>query len=103
LIVRNESSISATLYAAGILIKTRSTIANKILARILAFHPLTAQYATADPIRLKLELRFIEKNIRILLGNVLKYVISLAEFDMLLIGIGRRILQANMVQGFSSI
>ncbi|KAK9325095.1 hypothetical protein V1517DRAFT_315366 [Lipomyces orientalis] len=67
-----EPSISATLYAAGILIKSRSTIANKILTRMLAFDPLTAQYATSDPMRLKLELRFIEKNLRIVLGNVVK-------------------------------
>ncbi|KAK7204995.1 hypothetical protein BZA70DRAFT_278821 [Myxozyma melibiosi] len=68
----NESILSATLYALGVLLKTRSTTVNKILTRILSFDPLSADYATTNPAKLKLELRCIEKNLRILLGNMMK-------------------------------
>ncbi|KAK9461347.1 uncharacterized protein V1516DRAFT_675702 [Lipomyces oligophaga] len=68
----NESIISATLYSVGVLMRSRSSIVNKILSRILAFDPLTAGYDTTEPSKLRLQIRFIEKNLRILLGNLLK-------------------------------
>ncbi|KAK9468975.1 hypothetical protein V1512DRAFT_220667 [Lipomyces arxii] len=68
----SESTISATLYASGVLIKSRTTIANKILTRIFAFNPLTADYVTENAMRLRMEVRFIEKTLRILLNNLLK-------------------------------
>ncbi|KAK9456188.1 hypothetical protein V1511DRAFT_496801 [Dipodascopsis uninucleata] len=70
--VIDESIVSATLYVCGVLIKTRSMIAGKILNIILMINPLTADYGSDDLDKCRLEIRFIERNLRILLGNILK-------------------------------
>ncbi|KAK9476608.1 hypothetical protein V1514DRAFT_369451 [Lipomyces japonicus] len=68
----NETTVTATIATCGVLIKTRSTISSKILNRILSFNPLNAKYKSADYYRIRLEVRYIEKSLRILLGNLLK-------------------------------
>ncbi|KAK9473043.1 uncharacterized protein V1510DRAFT_377327 [Dipodascopsis tothii] len=66
----NESRISATLYAVGALAKTRASIAARILNTILAFNPLAARFDVARPARARLDLRFVDKNLRIVLASL---------------------------------
>ncbi|KAK9447498.1 uncharacterized protein V1518DRAFT_386808 [Limtongia smithiae] len=68
----NESVISASLYCGAALVRSRSTTVNKVIMRILAFDPLKADYDTNESAKLRLEVRFAEKNLRIVLGNMLK-------------------------------
>lgn len=65
--------MTATLNCLSILIKSRSSIANKILNAILYFNPLNT-VAKNPTAKNKLMAKCVEKTVRILLLNFIRYL-----------------------------
>ncbi|KAF2088307.1 hypothetical protein K490DRAFT_73252 [Saccharata proteae CBS 121410] len=63
--------ITATLNALGSLIRTRATIANKIISTVLGFNPFKLANSPLTP-KTKVMIKSIERTVRALLTNVIK-------------------------------
>jgi len=63
--------VNATLNCLGILIRTRQSIANKILSAILNFNPLKQANSPMTP-KLKVMIKSMERTTKVLLININK-------------------------------
>jgi hypothetical protein len=69
--------VTATLNSLGVLIKSRATIANKIINSVLMFNPLRFGHHPVDS-KTRIIIRSLERTIRALIVNILKRQVCIA-------------------------
>ena len=67
----NALLVNSTLNCLGVLIRTRQTISNKIVAAILNFNPLK-QVNSSMSSKIKVQIKSMERTTRALLVNILR-------------------------------
>lgn len=84
LIINSDATlITATLNNLAQLVKTRSPIAAKIVSAVLSFNPL-AIVSRSNTIQNRLMMQCMEKTVRVLLLNIVRYAKSAQKFCIMI-------------------
>ena len=63
--------VNATLNCLGVLVRSRQSIANKIVSTVLSFNPLKLANGPMSP-KLKVQIKSMERTTRLFLMNILR-------------------------------